>query len=92
MCHSISRPHLFGPVAYPVGIISGADPPFFDLWFITVIPKENDGQVTVTGARLEAMSNFLVVPESHTYIMYSYPLQDDAIHLLKHGVFSDASG
>lgn len=84
-----SMPNVLGPVDYPVGIITGDDPEFFDSWFISFIPGESDGKVAVTRTKLEGMSDFLVVPESHTYIMYSDLVQDETIHFLKHGVFSD---
>lgn len=86
-----SMPNLLGSVDYPVGVIAGDDPAFFDSWFITFIPGESDGKVAVTRTKLEGMSDFLVVPESHTYIMYSDVVQDQTIHFLKHGVFSDPS-
>lgn len=86
-----SMPNILGPVDYPVGIITGDDPAFFDSWFITFIPGESDGKVAVTRTKLEGMSDFLVVPESHTYIMYSDLVQDETIHFLKYGIFSDES-
>jgi pimeloyl-ACP methyl ester carboxylesterase len=86
-----SMPNTLGPVDYPVGIITGNDPAFFDSLFITFIPEENDGKVAVTRTRLEGMSDFLVVPESHTYIMYSGLVQDETIHFLRYGTFSAVS-
>jgi pimeloyl-ACP methyl ester carboxylesterase len=83
-----SMPNALGPVDYPVGIITGNDPAFFDSWFITFIPEESDGKVGVTRTKLEGMTDFLVVPESHTYIMYSELVQDETIHFLKSGIFS----
>ncbi len=83
-----SIPNALGPVDYPVGIITGNDPEFFDSWFITFIPEESDGKVGVTRTKLEGMSDFLVVPESHTYIMYSELVQDETINFLRYGAFS----
>ncbi len=37
--------------------------------------------------KFEGMSDFLVVPESHTYIMYSALVQDE-VHFLKHWILN----
>lgn len=81
-----SLPNSLGPVDYPVGIITGNDPAFFDTWS-TFIPGINDGKIGVEQTKLEGMSDFLIVPESHTYIMDSKRVQDETVHFLKYGFF-----
>jgi hypothetical protein len=43
-----SLPNTLGPVDYPVGIITGNEPAFYDTWFTTFIPGVNDGKVAVS--------------------------------------------
>lgn len=86
-----SLPNTLGPVDYPVGIITGNDPAFFDTWFTTFIPGVNDGKVAVAQARLDGMADFMVVSASHTYIMDADLVQDETVYFLKHGKFSDTS-
>ncbi|MEN8199877.1 MAG: alpha/beta fold hydrolase [Thermodesulfobacteriota bacterium] len=82
-----SVPNQLGPVDYPVGVITGDRYAFFDAWFSHVIPGEDDGKVSVERARLEGMSDFLVVHASHPFIMDSDYVQDETVHFLKHGSF-----
>ena len=88
---SNSLPNTLGPVDYPVGIITGSDPAFFDTWFSSFIPGVNDGKVAVSQTRLEGMADFMVVSESHTYIMDAGRVQDETVYFLKHGTFYDTS-
>lgn len=82
-----SLPNTLGPVDYPVGIITGNDPAFFDIWFTTFIPGINDGKIAVSQTRLDGMADFMVVSESHTYIMDADQVQDETVYFLKHGTF-----
>ena len=50
--------------------------------------KGDDGKVSVERAKLEGMTDFLVVPESHPFIMDSPYVQDETVHFLKNGVFA----
>lgn len=86
-----SLPNTLGPVDYPVGIITGNDPAFFDAWFTTFIPGVNDGKIAVSQTRLAGMADFMVVSESHTYIMDADRVQDETVYFLKHGKFYDTS-
>lgn len=77
--------HALGPVDYPVGIITGNRTvnPFLSL----LIPGEDDGKVSVERARLEGMSDFLVLPHAHPFIMNSTTAIGQAIHFLQRGRF-----
>lgn len=62
-----SIPNSLTPVKAPIGIITGkrsSDP-----WFSPVIPGDDDGKVSVESAKLEEMTDFLVVDAGHTLIM-----------------------
>lgn len=77
-----------GPVDYPVGIITGDDPAFFDFWLQDMIPGSGDGKVSVERAKVEGMADFLVLPLSHSFIMKEDEVIEQTIHFLSNGTFS----
>ncbi len=83
-----SLPNLLGPVDYEVGVITGNRHWFFDAWFASMSPGEHDGKVSVEGARVEGMADFLVVPETHPFIMNADRVIEETIYFLRHGTFS----
>lgn len=76
-----------GPVDYEVGVITGNRHVVFDAWFASFIPEENDGKISVEEAKLEGMADFLVVPETHPFIMTADPVIEQTIHFLRNGLF-----
>jgi hypothetical protein len=48
----------------------------------------DDGVVSVESARLEGMTDFLVVPRTHTFIMQDEGVADEVVHFLRNGRFS----
>ncbi|NOQ46058.1 MAG: alpha/beta hydrolase, partial [Desulfobulbaceae bacterium] len=83
-----SLPNRLGPVDYSVGVITGNRHSFFDAWFASFIPGENDGKVSVEGTRVDGMADFLVVPETHPFIMNADRVIEETIYFLRHGTFS----
>ncbi len=82
-----SHPNQLGPVDYPVGIITGDRYFFFDFWLSSIIPGRDDGKVSVTSARLDGMSDFLVVHETHPFIMDAEYVHDETLYFLQNGKF-----
>jgi pimeloyl-ACP methyl ester carboxylesterase len=76
-----------GPVTYPVGVITGDSPAFFDFWLEDMIPGPSDGKVSVERAKVDGMTDFLVLPFSHTYIMQEDEVIRQTIHFLETGQF-----
>jgi hypothetical protein len=62
-----SLPNRLGPVEMEIGIITGRKT--YEPWFSNLLPGEDDGKVTVESAKLDEMSDFLVVDSGHTFIM-----------------------
>lgn len=83
-----SVPNTLGPVDYPVGIITGDRTAFFDKWLSAIIPGVDDGKVSVVRAKVEGMTDFLVVHESHPYIMKSGYVHAETVYFLAHGTFT----
>ncbi len=81
-----SAPNRLGPANFPVGIITGNQP--LDPLFSRMVPRPNDGKVSVQSARLEGMSDFLVVPCGHTFIMMKKEVIRQVIFFLGQGKFA----
>ncbi|THB73697.1 MAG: alpha/beta hydrolase [Desulfobulbaceae bacterium] len=86
-----SIPTQLGGVSYSVGIITGNTHAFFDGWLLPFFEEDNDGKVSISEARLDGMTDFLVVEESHPFIMDSKLVHEEVLHYLQHGTFSERS-
>lgn len=77
-----------GPADFEVGIIAGevALNPVFG----NVLTGKNDGAVTVESAKLEGMRDFIVVPYSHTVMLWRDEVIEQAIAFLADGHFKHA--
>lgn len=80
-----SLPQQLGPVTYPVGVITGNRS--INLLLSLLIPGEDDGKVSVERAKVEGMTDFLVVPNTHPLIMNSDQVIEQTGHFLRYGFF-----
>ena len=81
-----SFPNRLGPADFEVGIITGSrtiDP--ISSW---IIDGDDDGKVSIEQAKLEGMTDFMVVEVSHAYIMTDPHVLDQVIYFLQNGSFS----
>jgi pimeloyl-ACP methyl ester carboxylesterase len=76
-----------GPVDYPVGVITGDRHSFFDAWLAVMIPGEDDGKVSVARAKVAGMTDFLVLPYTHPFIMEEEEVIAQTLYFLRHGHF-----
>lgn len=80
--------HIFGKVYYPLGIIAGnvaIDPINY-----MIIPKPNDGKVSVESTKLNGMSDHVVIKTSHTFMARNKKVLKQILHFIKIGKFNHA--
>jgi pimeloyl-ACP methyl ester carboxylesterase len=76
-----------GAVDFPLGIITGNRHSFFDAWLSKVIPGPDDGKVSVERAKVPGMTDFLVLPYGHAFIMKEDKVIAQTLSFLQHGKF-----
>jgi 8-oxo-dGTP pyrophosphatase MutT (NUDIX family) len=69
-----------------LGVIAGDLPLGLGL-LLGALPKPNDGVVTVEETRLEGAADHLVLPLSHTALIFSRRVAAETAHFLRHGRF-----
>lgn len=80
-----SLANTLGPVDYPVGVIAGNKS--FNPFLSWIIPGEDDGKVSTERAKVIGMTDYLVVPHSHPFIMNSDMVIRQTIHFLEAATF-----
>ena len=82
-----SLPNMLGPVEFPVGIITGNKS--INLILSLLIPGDDDGKVSIKRAKIEGMTDFLVVSHTHPMIMLSDKVIRQTTYFIRHGRFYD---
>jgi hypothetical protein len=77
---------LLGVVDYPLGVIAG-DRTIDPISSLFILPRPNDGRVSVAHTRVEGMADHIVVPASHALIMNNPTVIGQTLHFLKYGRF-----
>lgn len=80
-----SLPNRLPAAHYEVGVIAGSDS--LNPVGSRMIPGEDDGTVSVASTRLDGMSDFLVLPVSHTMILLSSDAAEQTLAFLRSGRF-----
>ena len=57
-----------------------------------ILPEGNDGTVSVASTHVEGMRDFVAVPASHTFIMWSEDAGDQVVTFLENGRFDSENG
>ena len=71
---------------YPVGIIAGENE---SNWNDSVIPGKDDGLVSVESAKLNGMTDFMVIRTSHSMMRYNREVAEQTIEFIQHGEFRE---
>ena len=80
-----SLPKQLPPPTYEVGVIAG-NVGISPLGAV-LLEGASDGTVSVESTRLPGMTDFLVVPHSHTFIMQSETVAEQVVEFLRQGRF-----
>jgi pimeloyl-ACP methyl ester carboxylesterase len=80
-----SLPRNLGPVDFNLGVITGSIS--FNLISSVILPGPDDGVVSVESAKVEGMTDFIVMPSSHTFIMKNKNVIKQILHFLEKGEF-----
>lgn len=78
-------PNQLGPATFALGVIAGNRS--INLILSSLIPGPDDGKVAVKRAGLKGMRDFLVVEQTHPFIMGSELVQKQTSHFLQTGAF-----
>jgi len=78
-------PLQLGPLDGTLGILTG-NRPFLGL-FSRFFPGPHDGRVSVARAQLPGMSDFLIQPYGHSFIMHHQPVREQVAAFLEQGRF-----
>jgi len=62
-----SVPNSLGAVKYPVGVVAGSSS--INLVLSQMLPNPDDGKVSVENTKVEGMTDHIVVPVSHPFLM-----------------------
>ena len=77
--------HIDTQINYPLGIIAGSlsiNP--LAPW---VLEGEHDGIVPVERTKIEGMSDHIVIPTTHSFMMFNNEVIDQALYFFEHGRF-----
>jgi len=81
-----SLPLKLGPVDFELGIIAGNRS--FYPFNSALIPGPDDGIVSVQRTKVEGMTDFLLLPYSHPFIMQKETVLEQVVHFLRQGKFN----
>jgi len=82
-------PDELGPVDFELGVVAGNRS--LNPLFSRVISGADDGKVAVEETKVEGMTDFIVVPHTHTYIMMRDNVIEQVAFFLEHGRFRRAT-
>jgi triacylglycerol esterase/lipase EstA (alpha/beta hydrolase family) len=74
-----------GPVDFDLGVIAGNRS--FNPLYSALLPGPDDGVVTVESVKIQGMNDFIILPQTHAFIMKSEITIAQVIYFLEHGVF-----
>jgi triacylglycerol lipase len=80
-----SLPNRLPPVTFELGVIAGTTG--INPVSVFVVSGENDGTVSVESTRIAGMRDFVAIPASHSFIMYSDLAVDLTLAFLRDGRF-----
>jgi hypothetical protein len=80
---------MFASIDYPVGIIAG-NRSIYPFASALLLPRPNDGRVSVENTKLDGMSDHIVIGSSHPWLLRNRQAIEQTIGFLKEGRFNRA--
>ncbi len=80
-----SIPNVLGEVDFPLGVIAGTRN--FNFFYSRIMPGASDGKVTVASSKVSGMTDHLVLPVDHTFMMRDRQVIKQIKAFLKNGKF-----
>ena len=77
---------ILPPIDYPVGVIAG-NRSVYPIASALLLPRPNDGRVSVKNTRLDGMTDHIVVGASHPWMVRNRVAIEQTIAFLRHGRF-----
>jgi hypothetical protein len=81
---SFSR--ILGPVDYELGVIAGNRS--WDPISSAMIQGPDDGKVSVESTKVSGLADHIIIPATHTFIIYDRVAWNQTIHFFQHGNFN----
>jgi pimeloyl-ACP methyl ester carboxylesterase len=82
---SNSVPNTLGAANFELGIIAGIRT--INPILSTILPKPNDGKVSVESTKLKGMKDHITLPVTHTFMMNNKNVMKQVLCFLEHGEF-----
>ncbi len=76
---------ILGPVDFELGIIAGNRT--WDPISSAMIQGPDDGKVSVASTKVSGFTDHIVIPATHTFIIYNREAWNQTLHFLEHGKF-----
>jgi len=80
-----SIPVKLGSVDFDLGVIAGNRT--VNLLLSRMLPNPDDGKVSVASTRVEGMADHITLPVTHTFMMRSKSVIEQAVYFVEHGRF-----
>jgi len=82
-----SLPITLPPANFDLGVIAGTKS--INLLLSLILPRPNDGKVSVENTKVVGMSDHLVLPVTHTFMMNNDKVISEVVNFLQEGSFSE---